>query len=160
MYFFFFFFIFVFFFFFSSRRRHTRSLRDWSSDVCSSDLFPMDMNPYADLRLALPGYDAYVNFNNVEQVDYYTELMGVPVPIRQVLYLALTRQHGLPVPAQFTPARYVEPPTVARSGKVLVFSKAAGNVSRTLLPNVISDILQVYPDAIVDPEFADKWDLF
>src|SRR5699024_11630301 len=26
------------FFFFSSRRRHTRSKRDWSSDVCSSDL--------------------------------------------------------------------------------------------------------------------------
>src|SRR6266511_5845645 len=30
---------FVFFFFFSSRRRHTRFSRDWSSDVCSSDLF-------------------------------------------------------------------------------------------------------------------------
>src|SRR6266550_1607212 len=29
---------FVFFFFFSSRRRHTRCSRDWSSDVCSSDL--------------------------------------------------------------------------------------------------------------------------
>src|SRR5438034_3179142 len=28
------------FFFFSSRRRHTRSLCDWSSDVCSSDLSP------------------------------------------------------------------------------------------------------------------------
>src|SRR3989440_8524351 len=28
----------VVFFFFSSRRRHTRSDRDWSSDVCSSDL--------------------------------------------------------------------------------------------------------------------------
>src|SRR5260221_7988134 len=26
------------YFFFSSRRRHTRSLCDWSSDVCSSDL--------------------------------------------------------------------------------------------------------------------------
>src|SRR5690606_40874049 len=26
------------FFFFSSRRRHTRFSRDWSSDVCSSDL--------------------------------------------------------------------------------------------------------------------------
>src|SRR5207245_3356531 len=25
-------------FFFSSRRRHTRCYRDWSSDVCSSDL--------------------------------------------------------------------------------------------------------------------------
>src|SRR5699024_3367814 len=29
---------FIVFFFFSSRRRHTRSKRDWSSDVCSSDL--------------------------------------------------------------------------------------------------------------------------
>src|SRR6266702_5377162 len=27
-------------FFFSSRRRHTRWPRDWSSDVCSSDLEP------------------------------------------------------------------------------------------------------------------------
>src|SRR3712207_7164123 len=30
--------IYDFFFFFSSRRRHTRYWRDWSSDVCSSDL--------------------------------------------------------------------------------------------------------------------------
>src|SRR2546422_10297367 len=30
--------LYVFFFFFSSRRRHTRCSRDWSSDVCSSDL--------------------------------------------------------------------------------------------------------------------------
>src|SRR5207245_8571952 len=29
---------FFFVFFFSSRRRHTRCYRDWSSDVCSSDL--------------------------------------------------------------------------------------------------------------------------
>src|SRR3712207_8553155 len=28
----------MFIFFFSSRRRHTRYWRDWSSDVCSSDL--------------------------------------------------------------------------------------------------------------------------
>src|SRR3989449_10402640 len=30
--------LYAFFFFFSSRRRHTRCSRDWSSDVCSSDL--------------------------------------------------------------------------------------------------------------------------
>src|SRR5699024_11386437 len=30
-------------FFFSSRRRHTRSKRDWSSDVCSSDLGKVDV---------------------------------------------------------------------------------------------------------------------
>src|SRR2546422_11218012 len=32
------FFWFLFFFFFSSRRRHTRCSRDWSSDVCSSEI--------------------------------------------------------------------------------------------------------------------------
>ena len=32
-------------FFFSSRRRHTRSDRDWSSDVCSSDLTMNNVNP-------------------------------------------------------------------------------------------------------------------
>src|SRR5947209_20274169 len=31
-------FVVFFIFFFSSRRRHTRYWRDWSSDVCSSDL--------------------------------------------------------------------------------------------------------------------------
>src|SRR5699024_12176642 len=30
-------------FFYSSRRRHTRSKRDWSSDVCSSDLTDEDI---------------------------------------------------------------------------------------------------------------------
>src|SRR5688572_32539354 len=31
--------VYIFFFFFSSRRRHTRFDCDWSSDVCSSDLY-------------------------------------------------------------------------------------------------------------------------
>src|SRR3989440_5004186 len=34
-------------FFFASRRRHTRSDRDWSSDVCSSDLAPQPHHPSA-----------------------------------------------------------------------------------------------------------------
>src|SRR2546429_4293508 len=33
------------FFFFSSRRRHTRCSRDWSSDVCSSDLLRIFPRP-------------------------------------------------------------------------------------------------------------------
>src|SRR5699024_10576154 len=37
------------FFFCSSRRRHTRSKRDWSSDVCSSDL-PLN-NSLTDAQL-------------------------------------------------------------------------------------------------------------
>src|SRR5690349_23825275 len=42
-------------FFFSSRRRHTRSLRDWSSDVCSSDLFVKSLKP--PLKLSLPALE-------------------------------------------------------------------------------------------------------
>src|SRR5690349_24494290 len=38
-------------FFFSSRRRHTRSLRDWSSDVCSSDLCLRATQPRAPRSL-------------------------------------------------------------------------------------------------------------
>src|SRR5690349_3495907 len=59
-------------FFFSSRRRHTRSLRDWSSDVCSSDLewkpligilpplSETEWNRVFDLYRATPEY-LYVN---------------------------------------------------------------------------------------------------
>src|SRR2546428_7686874 len=43
------------FFFFSSRRRHTRSDRDWSSDVCSSDLELRDAQAIENL---LGGGDA------------------------------------------------------------------------------------------------------
>src|SRR2546426_9652908 len=44
------------FFFFSSRRRHTRLQGDWSSDVCSSDLFapvPEERPPYVGLGTTL-----------------------------------------------------------------------------------------------------------
>src|SRR6266511_5277542 len=40
-----------FFFFFSSRRRHTRFSRDWSSDVCSSDLDDRVVERRLDVRL-------------------------------------------------------------------------------------------------------------
>src|SRR5207245_8576061 len=40
---------------FSSRRRHTRCYRDWSSDVCSSDLIPAVLRR---LRIAAPSVSA------------------------------------------------------------------------------------------------------
>src|SRR5206468_6800441 len=42
-----------FLFFFSSRRRHTRSDRDWSSDVCSSDLCLEDNGKWGEDRSGL-----------------------------------------------------------------------------------------------------------
>src|SRR5690625_6316805 len=41
-------------FFFSSRRRHTRWPRDWSSDVCSSDIPRHAVNPSLGARVQHP----------------------------------------------------------------------------------------------------------
>ena len=43
-------------FFFSSRRRHTRLVRDWSSDVCSSDLNQDKVIQYKSGKVKLFGY--------------------------------------------------------------------------------------------------------
>src|SRR3712207_9305477 len=64
--------------FFSSRRRHTRYWRDWSSDVCSSDLTDKDFQvifflmPNGDIYLVEP-YLQQQNLtgNNFAFRDYY-----------------------------------------------------------------------------------------
>src|SRR6266852_7382974 len=48
------------FFFFSSRRRHTSCYRDWSSDVCSSDLDLEQVPPNGSLGLRVPGVSTVV----------------------------------------------------------------------------------------------------
>src|SRR5699024_11991489 len=53
-------------FFFSSRRRHTSSKRDWSSDVCSSDLLHLLASSY---RLIF--YTFYTN----EDMQYHSNLI-------------------------------------------------------------------------------------
>src|SRR5699024_11780446 len=64
-------------FFFSSRRRHTRSKRDWSSDVCSSDL--------------LSGIRAVLDF----------VLLSKLIRSKSVLYTVSVRQSGILPPASF-----------------------------------------------------------
>src|SRR5438105_7426898 len=72
----------VFFFFFSSRRRHTRSTREWSSDVCSSDLgagleIAIVMQIFFDLR---PGPSGQVGEINVGRgpADAPVHRIGLP----------------------------------------------------------------------------------
>src|SRR5690606_38213423 len=54
--------------FFSSRRRHTRFSRDWSSDVCSSDLFNPNKSRYTSRRLGSIGAYRFINIQ-YEEID-------------------------------------------------------------------------------------------
>src|SRR5699024_12303260 len=54
----------LYYFFFSSRRRHTRSKRDWSSDVCSSDL----------------GFDINGELSDAKTIDYHAVTDNKNVP--------------------------------------------------------------------------------
>src|SRR3989440_7004411 len=56
-------------FFFSSRRRHTRSDRDWSSDVCSSDLAARHAQPYSVVALDVDGLKTVNDTYGHEQGD-------------------------------------------------------------------------------------------
>src|SRR5690625_6933606 len=58
------------FFFFSSRRRHTRWPRDWSSDVCSSDL---DILNHIELARQLKEIDVVFHLAGVVKSPYSLE---------------------------------------------------------------------------------------
>src|SRR5690606_40253429 len=91
-----------FIFFFSSRRRHTRFSRDWSSDVCSSDLsggagfsatglLPAAADRSRSLRLILPFVTPYrVSYNPKRQASWF----GL-IPFRSPL---LRESHLLSLP--------------------------------------------------------------
>src|SRR5690606_5595679 len=49
--------------FFSSRRRHTRFSRDWSSDVCSSDLLRIPYHNLKRIRRGLGGWPSGASKN-------------------------------------------------------------------------------------------------
>src|SRR2546421_12411827 len=71
----------VFFFFFSSRRRHTRSDRDWSSDVCSSDL------TNAGLRYSIRPDGTDPNNNTPNIVSKVDPPSGTTIPIDRTVIL-------------------------------------------------------------------------
>src|SRR2546422_4758350 len=76
-----------FFFFFSSRRRHTRCSRDWSSDVCSSDLKSKSgKDPIEVFTLAVQNVKPVVEVKSrrVGGANYQ-----VPVEVRPVRRIAL-----------------------------------------------------------------------
>src|SRR5690606_41110059 len=82
------------FFFFSSRRRHTRFSRDWSSDVCSSDLELVAMGAASGLASALGRTATPV------ALEATRETGGVTVSPAEWLT-------GDPLPPELTPMSYL-----------------------------------------------------
>src|SRR5207249_7480093 len=73
--------------FFSSRRRHTRSKRDWSSDVCSSDL-ALAAVPVAGLPRFTGGAVGYLGYDLVRTVERLphppADTLGVPDAVMMI----------------------------------------------------------------------------
>ena len=69
-------FFFILFFFFSSRRRHTRLVRDWSSDVCSSDLLSVTL--IKSFYGRLPAHRATVSGLGLKRINHTVELQDTP----------------------------------------------------------------------------------
>src|SRR5439155_4146241 len=71
-------------FFFSSRRRHTRWPRDWSSDVCSSDLMTANASGcFAAIDFAMKQPDALAVVTALDELmrDVYWKQKDLPVKI-------------------------------------------------------------------------------
>src|SRR3712207_1434971 len=81
--------------FFSSRRRHTRYWRDWSSDVCSSDLVGVAAAPVVGREVlhALRGHLSREQAAPHRRVD--DDAYVVLLAVREYLLLHLTPQHGV-----------------------------------------------------------------
>src|SRR5690606_39829056 len=82
-----------FFFFFSSRRRHTRFSRDWSSDVCSSDLISI---PYQEFTTHF-GVDSSfsVKLSDSEtELPYQLEKRGNSTPENVLIWVPIDAKIG------------------------------------------------------------------
>src|SRR5207247_2949692 len=78
---------------FSSRRRHTRSTRDWSSDVCSSDLVGHRLLISRILTGQFPNYEAVLPRDNNKHV--VIERGELTDAVRRVSQLADQRSHAV-----------------------------------------------------------------
>src|SRR5256884_1969544 len=78
--------MYVLFFFFSSRRRHTRCSRDWSSDVCSSDLIcSAEHQRIVVAKIPHVGNSPYQRFDNDVELPRAVRIESLPeIPGRGV----------------------------------------------------------------------------
>src|SRR5438105_13851090 len=90
------------FFFFSSRRRHTRSTRDWSSDVCSSDLYRLHELEYALKQSGCTGIVISPQF----KTSNYTEMLYTLAPELKNSERSEERRVGKECRSRWSPKQY------------------------------------------------------
>src|SRR3712207_2648079 len=129
----------VFFFFFSSRRRHTRYWRDWSSDVCSSDLYTQAWLFGASFHLARhatglrrSGEDHVVSLSDGTEVAGRAVIVASGVSYRRLGVPSLEALSGAGVfyGAAVTEARAIEGQEVHVVGAGNSAGQAAMHLSR------------------------------
>src|SRR5690554_7181283 len=95
------------FFFFSSRRRHTRCGRDWSSDVCSSDLCMIGatifMTPYFDQPILALAWGVFIAgvVQLLFQLPFLAQIRLLPIPRPDRKHEGVRRIMTLMIPALF-----------------------------------------------------------
>src|SRR5690606_40024289 len=82
------------FFFFSSRRRHTRFSRDWSSDVCSSDLLEGGVAETVVSGALLRVFQALIGGADRLETRFRIRAAGILVRVVAHRELAIGRQIG------------------------------------------------------------------
>src|ERR1035437_9754723 len=119
-----------FFFFFSSRRRHTRYWRDWSSDVCSSDLRYVFASARSFSRRSIavtvsPAAWQHINLHGHYEFLKQTALLNVDIIIRKLVEMPMDRAIALVASCQLylSGAIYKKPLSGLRSYAYLLFSR-------------------------------------
>src|SRR5690606_21257358 len=158
-------------FFFSSRRRHTRFSRDWSSDVCSSDLITLDSPPAINtsppnLIMCDDNNDGFATFD----LSLQTNVITFNDPTLTVSYhgtLVNAESNSLPLPNFYiNDQRYLDEPVLdpldANYGTGGVWARVsqAGNSCVSVVPFALEvrfspvgttpEPLRVCDDAVAD----------
>src|SRR5699024_1667229 len=117
-------------FFFSSRRRHTRSKRDWSSDVCSSDLLhhgaQQRSSVGSDLLPFGPCAHTKIQSRMVSSISSRRELLARPGPMSRykvsVSWRTFSRGGGT-APVRLRSTKLIP----ARGDTIAVFGRASSS---------------------------------
>src|SRR5690606_3345186 len=126
-------------FFFSSRRRHTRFSRDWSSDVCSSDLFIIFTDDNTE-NFEIPKNVKIEEYSIKKFNESASKILGIPIDISTPYKLVRVKymNNGNDINIQLAETKNNEP---ISNGVQKIYYKSPLAVS--LLGHTVGDIVKI-----------------